>query len=322
MEGEGNGARFFFSEGKLLGATEEMLLSEEEKKMLACRKESGLVELERRKIFVERLRKPDHLVICGGGHVAQQTALLAKQTGFQVTALEDRPLFADAMRRAGADEVICDNFESGLKKIQGGSGTYFLILTRGHRYDGICLRAVLQKERAYIGMMASRGRAAAMKKELSGEGVSQETLEELHSPVGLSIHAETPAEIAVSIFAELIMNKNKKKKTSGYDDALLDCLRADHPENRKMALATIISRKGSAPREIGTKMIVTPDGKTVGTIGGGCMENRILHQCLRLLRENTSAFPNRVIQEKMTAQEAGEEGLVCGGTIQVYLEVL
>ena len=69
-------------------------------------------------------------------------------------------------------------------------------------------------------------------------------------------------------------------------------------------------------------MIVTPDGKTVGTIGGGCMENRILHQCLRLLRENTSAFPNRVIQEKMTAQEAGEEGLVCGGTIQVYLEVL
>ena len=193
MEGEGNGARFFFSEGKLLGATEEMLLSEEEKKMLACRKESGLVELERRKIFVERLRKPDHLVICGGGHVAQQTALLAKQTGFQVTALEDRPLFFFFLRRAGADEVICDNFESGLKKIQGGSGTYFLILTRGHRYDGICLRAVLQKERAYIGMMASRGRAAAMKKELSGEGVSQETLEELHSPVGLSIHAETPS---------------------------------------------------------------------------------------------------------------------------------
>ena len=117
------------------------------------------------------------------------------------------------------------------------------------------------------------------------------------------------------------MNKNKTKKTSGYDDALLKCLTADPAENRKMALATIISRRGSAPREIGTKMIVTPDGKTVGTIGGGCMESRIIHQCLSLLREDTSAFQSRVVQENMTAQEAGEEGLVCGGAIQVYLEV-
>lgn len=305
-----------------MGATEENLLSEEEKKLLACCKESGIMEMGGRKIFAERLRRPDHLVICGGGHVAQQTALLAKQTGFRVTALEDRPLFADAMRRAGADEVICDNFESGLKKIAGSSSTCFLILTRGHRYDGICLRAVLQKERAYVGMMASRGRAAAMRKELAGEGTPREALEELHSPVGLSIHAETPAEIAVSVIAELIMNKNKTKKTSGYDDALLKCLTADPAENRKMALATIISRRGSAPREIGTKMIVTPDGKTVGTIGGGCMESRIIHQCLSLLREDTSAFQSRVVQENMTAQEAGEEGLVCGGAIQVYLEVL
>ena len=157
------------------------------------------------------------------------------------------------MRRAGADEVICDNFESGLKKIQGGSGTYFLILTRGHRYDGICLRAVLQKERAYIGMMASRGRAAAMKKELSGEGVSQETLEELHSPVGLSIHAETPSEIAVSIIAELIMNKNKKKKTSGYDDALLDCLRADHRKTGRWRWQRSFPEKAPLPERSGQR---------------------------------------------------------------------
>lgn len=295
-------------------------MSREEKVLLTQTEESGIIEISGRKIFVEHLRKRNRLVICGGGHVAQQAARLAKQTGFYVTALEDRPFFADAMRRTGADEVICDSFDHAVEKIPGDSNSYFLVLTRGHRYDGICLRAILRKQRAYVGMMASRGRAAAMRKELAAEGVPPEVLCEIHSPVGLSIHAETPAEIAVSIVAELIMTKNKTKKTSGYDEELLACLTAEGAENRKMALATIIARKGSAPREIGTKMIVAADGKTVGTIGGGCMESRVMHRCLGLLREGT--LRNQIVREKMTGEEAGEEGLVCGGTIQVYLETL
>ena len=320
VEGQGNGARFFFSEGKLLAETGEALLSETEKAILSGSEESGIMEAGGRKIFVEHLRKTNRLVICGGGHVAQQAAFLASRAGFHVTALEDRPSFADAMRRSGADDVICDSFGNALAKISGGSDSYFLVLTRGHRYDGICLRAILQKERAYVGMMASRGRAAAMKKELSCEGISRDILDKIHSPVGLPIHAETPAEIAVSIVAELIMTKNRSKKSSGYDSELLSWLTAERPENQKIALATIIARRGSAPREIGTKMAVAMGGKTVGTVGGGCMESRIIHQCLGLLKEEHPK--GRLTKENMTGEEAEEEGLVCGGTIQVYLEVL
>lgn len=319
IEGRGNGARIFFSEGKILGETDGSLLSEEQKRSLARSKENQIVEMDGRKIFVEHLRRPNRLVICGGGHVAQKTAVLAKQTGFHVTALEDRPLFADAMRRTGADEVICESFEKALEQIPGSRDTYFLVLTRGHRYDGICMRAILQKERAYTGMMASRKRAAVVKSQLFEEGIPQTALDEIHSPVGISINAETPEEIAVSVVAEMIMVKNRVKKTSGYDDSLLAGLVEDGREQEKKALATIVFRRGSAPRETGTKMIVTKDGKTVGTIGGGCMENRILHQCLKLLREENPR--GRLVMENMTGREAEDEGLVCGGTIQVYLEV-
>lgn len=320
IQGKGNGAKFLFSEGRLLAATDESLLSEEQKKDLLQSGESRIIELEDRKIFVEHLRKPNHLVICGGGYVAQKTALLAKQTGFHVTVLEDRPFFADAMRKTGADEVLCDSFAKSLQKITGSKDTYFLVLTRGHRYDGICMRAILQKNRGYVGMMASRKRAVVMKHQLAGEGIPSEILDEIHSPVGLPICAETPEEIAVSILGELIMTKNSMKKTSAYDADLLACLMEEKEADKKKALATIVFRQGSAPREIGTKMVVTEDGKTVGTIGGGCMESRIIHKCLRLLKEEN---PEGCLEEEnMTGEEAEEEGLVCGGMIQVYAEVL
>lgn len=320
IEGEGQGTRLFFSEGELLAKSGPGELFPEEQKLLAEAGNSGILDFGTRRVFVELLRKPGRLVICGGGHVARQVVLLAKKIGFHVTVLEDRPFFADQVRRAEADQVICEDFASALEKIPGSSETYFLVVTRGHRYDDICLTSILRKERAYAGMMASRKRGILLKKKLVEQGIPQEEVELLHTPVGLSIHAETPEEIAVSIVAELIMIKNSVKKTSGYEKALLDCLTEDQEPGQKKALATIVSRKGSAPREIGTKMIVFADGKIIGTIGGGCMESRIQHQCIHMLKEDSPK--SRLVYEDMTGREAEEEGLVCGGTIQVYLEAL
>lgn len=318
IQGPGQGTKLFFSEGELLAKSSEESFEPEELQRLSETEESGIREVGSRSFFVELLRKPSRLVICGGGHVAQQVILLAKRIGFHVTVLEDRPLFADQARKAGADLVICDDFASGLEKIPGSTDTYFLVVTRGHRYDDICLTSILRKERAYAGMMASRKRGILLKKRLIEEGIPEQEVELLHTPVGLSIHAETPEEIAVSIIAELIMEKNGVKKTSGYEKELLECLTEE--TDQKKALATIVSRRGSAPREIGTKMIVLPDGKIVGTIGGGCMESRVQHHCLHMLKEDAPG--GRLVYEDMTGKEAEEEGLVCGGTIQVYLEVL
>lgn len=320
MEGCGQGSRLFFSQGELAAQCGEHGLKPEEIKELSDIKESKMLSLGDRTIFAEVLRKPARLVICGGGHVAQQVVSLAKRTGFTVIVLEDRPYFADEARRAGADQVICQDFSRGLSEITGNSDTYFLVVTRGHRYDGICLESILKKERAYVGMMASRKRGILLKKKLAEDGFAQKDVDSIHTPVGISIHAETPEEIAVSILAELIMTKNSTKKTSGYDKEMLSYLTGEEAPEQKKALATIVSRRGSAPREIGTKMLVLEDGRLIGTIGGGCMESRIRQHCLHMLKNGETE--GRLIYEDMSGTEAEDEGLVCGGMIRVYLEVL
>ncbi len=318
LEGEVAGSRYFWTDGELLGYTGTGEVNEELKTQITETPQSGIYEIEGQKFFIEHLKRQAHLVICGGGHVSQQVIKLAGKVGFHVTVLEDRPYFADRAREAGADLVLCDAFEKSLQGIAGTPDTYFLVVTRGHRFDRACLEQILKKPYAYVGMMASRGRSALLKKQMAGDGFDRKALDEMHTPVGLSIHAETPEEIAVSIVAELIQIKNQTKKTAGYDSLLMEYLTGVKEPGQPKVLATIIARRGSAPRSIGTKMLVLGDGRIIGTIGGGCMESEVQHQCLRLLREENEK--SRIVCADMTVSQAEDEGMVCGGTIDVFLE--
>lgn len=214
LEGEAAGTRYFWADGELLGYTGTGEVNEELKTQITETPQSGIYEIEGQKFFIEHLKRQAHLVICGGGHVSQQVIELAGKVGFHVTVLEDRPYFADRAREAGADLVLCDAFEKSLQGIAGTPDTYFLVVTRGHRFDRACLEQILKKPYAYVGMMASRGRSALLKKQMAGDGFDRKALDEMYTPVGLSIHAETPEEIAVSIVAELIQIKNQTKKNS------------------------------------------------------------------------------------------------------------
>ena len=318
LEGEAAGPRYFWADGELLGYTGTGEVNEELKTQITETPQSGIYEIEGQKFFIEHLKRQAHLVICGGGHVSQQVIKLAGKVGFHVTVLEDRPYFADRAREAGADLVLCDAFEKSLQGIAGTPDTYFLVVTRGHRFDRACLEQILKKPYAYVGMMASRGRSALLKKQMAGDGFDRKALDEMHTPVGLSIHAETPEEIAISIVAELIQIKNQTKKTAGYDSLLMEYLTGVKEQGQPKVLATIIARRGSAPRSIGTKMLVLGDGRIIGTIGGGCMESEVQHQCLRLLREENEK--SRIVCADMTVSQAEDEGMVCGGTIDVFLE--
>lgn len=318
LEGEVAGTRYFWADGELLGYTGTGEVNEELKTQITETPQSGIYEIEGQKFFIEHLKRQAHLVICGGGHVSQQVIKLAGKVGFHVTVLEDRPYFADRAREAGADLVLCDAFEKSLQGIAGTPDTYFLVVTRGHRFDRACLEQILKKPYAYVGMMASRGRSALLKKQMAGDGFDRKALDEMHTPVGLSIYAETPEEIAVSIVAELIQIKNQTKKTAGYDSLLMEYLTGVKEPGQPKVLATIIARRGSAPRSIGTKMLVLGDGRIIGTIGGGCMESEVQHQCLRLLREENEK--SRIVCADMTVSQAEDEGMVCGGTIDVFLE--
>lgn len=277
-------------------------------------------------VFRERISRTPKLVICGGGHVSMPVIRMGKMLGFAVTVIEDRPKFADNARKAGADHVICEPFAKGLSEISGDSDSWFVIVTRGHRYDSECLEAVLKKQYAYVGMMGSRRRVAIVKDQLEAKGIRRDLLDAVHTPIGLKIGAETPEEIAVSVMAEIIQVKNSgngRGKAGSYPEEILACIFGEHgsvPGEREpeKVLATIISRKGSAPRSVGTKMLILEDGSTTDTIGGGCVESEIIQKALLMMRTGKPDF--QICTVDMTADEAEEEGMVCGGVVQVMLE--
>lgn len=272
-------------------------------------------------VFREDIGCSPKMIICGGGHVSVPVITIAKMAGFQVTVLEDRPKFADYARKAGADQVICAPYEKTLAEEKLDENIYIVIVTRGHRYDAACLYSVLSRKEscAYVGMMGSRRRTAIVKKQMEEMGIDRTKIEKVYTPIGLSIGAETPEEIAVSILAEIIEVKNKTKRKGGYPEEILDGILQVKEKKEAAVLATIVSRKGSAPRSVGTKMLILRDGEQVGTIGGGCAENEILQKGrLMLNRETDKSF--WLVYVDMTAEQAEEEGMVCGGTIEVALE--
>lgn len=278
----------------------------------------GILDTGIGRIFKETLNMGKKLVICGGGHVSIPVIRIASMIGFHVTVIEDRILFADNARRAGADEVICDNFRQALEKITADENTWFVIVTRGHRYDVECLDVILGKPNAYTGMIGSKARVARVRELMIEKGHSYGKVDAIHAPIGLKIGAETPEEIAVSIMAEIIQVKNREKRGQGYTKELMNAIMAGESERVPMMIATIISRKGSAPRTVGTKMLIFSDGRTIGTIGGGCAEADICKRAqLQLMGDDRE--PKLYVVD-MTGAEAENDGMVCGGVIEVLLE--
>ena len=324
LDGAEFGRKALFSNGKLVWESEsEGCFSKGQETFLCAlrqaKKEGNtMVEWNGTHVFCDTLGQESTLVICGGGHVSIPVIQIGKMMGCHVIVLEDRPKFANDARRAGADEVFCEPFEQGLDKVEGGRNTCFVIVTRGHRYDQECLAKIVRKPHAYIGMIGSRRRVLTVKQAVLEGGGDPAVLENVHTPIGLDIGAETPAEIGVAIMAEIIETTKKEMRTHGYSRDMLRALTSE--EDEKKVLATIVRRRGSAPRETGTKMLVYGDGHCVGTIGGGCVETDIQHKALCMMRNETER--QKLCHVDMSGSDAEEEGMVCGGNVDILLEVV
>ena len=320
LDGENIGEKALLVDGNIVWESRENGFFREYKKETQERNETETFLLGDREIFCDVLGQEKQIVICGGGHVSIPVITLGVMMGCEVTVLEDRPTFADNARRAGATNVICEPFEQGLDKVEGNSDTYFVIVTRGHRYDQVCLEKIAQKEHAYIGMIGSRRRTTMVKQTLVEKGIDKEVLDKVYTPIGLDIGAQTPVEIAVAIMAEIIEVKNKKKRTCGYTKEIVKAVldREDYPE--KKVMATIVKRKGSAPQGVGIKMLVLRDGKCIGTIGGGCMEANVTQKALLMAAGKGPEIA--LCKVDMTGADAEEEGMVCGGVVSVLLELI
>ena len=107
----------------------------------------------------------------------------------------------------------------------------------------------------------------------------------------------TPEEIGVAIMAEIIEVKNQNKRVCGYPEDLLEAI-LDIVHPGKKMLATIITRKGSAPRNVGSKMLILEDGSCVGTIGGGCMEAEVLRKARVMMHENNTGLKTEYVDMK------------------------
>ena len=156
-------------------------------------------------VFMEPLSRRGRVYIFGAGHVSRQLAPLLKKLDFRVTVLEERDISGDAFEK-DTDIIKCPFAEAG-KYVKITKDDYVVVMTSGHTADFEVLEQTLKNRPSYAGVIGSRSKAAYTKQRLLEAGIDAETVESLHTPIGLSIKAETPAEIAVSVAAELIMHR-------------------------------------------------------------------------------------------------------------------
>jgi xanthine dehydrogenase accessory factor len=156
-------------------------------------------------VFVEPILPSPMLVVVGGGHVGKAVAHLAKWLGFRVAVSDDRPEFCTPHANPDADEFYPVPMAELPLHLTIIPQTMLVLTTRGSNVDVVGLPALLDTQAGYIGVIGSRKRWNTTVKELNQQGISDEILARIHSPIGLGIGAETPEEIAVSILAEILM---------------------------------------------------------------------------------------------------------------------
>ena len=169
-------------------------------------------------------------------------------------------------------------------------------------------------------MLGSRSRATLVRRQLTEAGADLVRVEGLHAPIGLAIGGQTAPEIALSILAEIVQLKNSRQQTEGFPPALLNALDVCAGQETPPVLVTIVSRHGSTPREVGAKMLMLPDGKCVGSVGGGIMEYRI--QQLASKMQAGEAAPCQLAEYSASAQEDDAALAACGGSMKVFLQLL
>ncbi len=161
-------------------------------------------------VFIEPLIPAERVYVFGGGHISYYLAPMATAVNFQLTIVDDREEFANKERFPQADEIIVGEFEKTTKELAPNQHSYIVIVTRGHSSDELVLQWALSTKARYIGMIGSKSKIKTIFANLEAKGISSSQLKKVYSPIGLGIGAQTPAEIAVSIIAELIEVRRTK----------------------------------------------------------------------------------------------------------------
>ena len=163
-------------------------------------------------IFLEPVLPPALLYIFGAGHVSVNLYETARRAGFDVTVVDDREAYANRERFPHAKEILAEDFEQAVARIEINELSYIVIVTRGHRDDMRILRWAVHSRARYVGMIGSKRKTIEIYRELTKEGIAEQLFDRVHAPVGLDIGAITPEEIAIAITAELIAVRRRVER--------------------------------------------------------------------------------------------------------------
>lgn len=177
-------------------------------------KSSGILRSGEPAYYVEPLTQAGMVYVFGGGHVSQELVPVITHIGFQTVVFDERDAFANPKLFPQAFKTVVGSFKDISKHIKLTKNDYVVIMTRGHQSDYEILEQALRTEACYIGVIGSRHKIAITRKRLLEAGFSEEEFKRVHTPIGLPIKGETPAEIAISIAGELILHRAEMKEAT------------------------------------------------------------------------------------------------------------
>ncbi len=164
-------------------------------------------------VFFEVHRPAPRLIIVGGVHIAIDLIHFAKPLGFRTYLVDPRTAFASPERFPHVDEIVSQWPDEALAQIGLTSDTSVVVVTHDPKLDDPALLVALPSPAFYVGALGSPKTHARRVERLLGEGLAREHLDRLHAPIGLNIGGRTPAEIALSIMAEIVAVRHQMPVT-------------------------------------------------------------------------------------------------------------
>ena len=159
-------------------------------------------------IYVEPYLPPATLLVVGCGHVGRAIAHLGHWMGYRVVVTDDRQELVTPELIPHADVYLPGSIEQAIEKSPITMNTYITMVTRNVMVDREALPMLLNSPAPYIGVMGSKRRWNETKKLLLADGIAEENLKRIHSPIGLELNAETPEEIALSILSQITQQRH------------------------------------------------------------------------------------------------------------------
>ena len=165
---------------------------------------SRVLELDGERVFAEVLGPPPRLIVFGAVDTAEALCRAAGLIGWRTVVVDARPGLATEERLPSAAEVLVAWPEEALQRMQPDGDTAVIVLTHEDRFDIPALKGALESDAFYVGALGSRRNQARRRERLLEEGVPEERIDRIAGPSGLDIGAESPAETALSILAEIL----------------------------------------------------------------------------------------------------------------------